>query len=178
MKTNDAREFLRTPLIEWEQPQSWCDLGSGTGTFTLALASLLVPGSTIHAVDWDPQALEQIPEQHNGVNIRKIAGDMASSSLRLPPVDGVLLANSLHFIREQPQFLTKLLTVTNCFLIVEYERSKPNRWGPYPVAFGKLRQLCSDAGIGQVEKIATRPSLFGGTLYSAVAQKPKALDSD
>jgi hypothetical protein len=64
-----------------------------------------------------------------------------------------------------------LLSVTDRFLIVEYERSKPNRWGPYPVGFERLRQLFAEAGVERVQKLATRPSLFGGSMYSALAER-------
>jgi ubiquinone/menaquinone biosynthesis C-methylase UbiE len=174
MKTNEATALIRTPLIEWVQPQSWCDLGSGSGTFTVALAQLLAPGSTIYAVDFDERALERIRDQHNGVKIRKILGDLQSSSLRLPPVAGILMANTLHFIQEQQIFLKKLRSVADRFLIVEYERSKPNRWGPYPVGFERLRQLFTEAGVERVEKLTTRPSRFGGTMYSAFAERSGA----
>lgn len=174
MKRTEAAALIHTSRIEWARPQSWCDLGSGSGTFTLALAQLLAPGSTIYAVDFDPSALEGIPDQHDGVEIRKIVGDLQSSSLRLPSVDGVLMANTLHFIQEQQIFLKRLRSVADRFLIVEYERSKPNRWGPYPVDFEKLRQLFHEEGVDRLEKLATRPSLFGGTMYSALAERSRA----
>jgi predicted RNA methylase len=60
MKISEATALIRTPLIEWVRPQDWCDLGCGTGTFTTALAELLAPGSTIHAVDLDQKMLEEI----------------------------------------------------------------------------------------------------------------------
>lgn len=171
MKINEAVALIRTPIIEWEQSQSWCDLGSGRGTFTRALAQLLAPGSTVYAVDFNASALEGIPDRHKEVEIRKMIGDIESSTLRLPAVNGVLMANTLHFIREQQSLLKRLLTVTDRFIIVEYERSKPNRWGPYPVGFERLRQLLSEVGVERVEKVATRPSLFGGTMYSALAER-------
>jgi hypothetical protein len=62
MKVAEATALICTPLIEWARPQSWCDLGSGRGTFTIALAQLLTPGSTIYAIDFDQGALEGIPE--------------------------------------------------------------------------------------------------------------------
>ena len=129
MKITEATALIRTPLIEWVRPQSWCDLGSGSGTFTMALAQLLAPGSTIYAIDLDPRALKGIPGQRNGVEIRKIVTDLQSSSLRLPSGDGVLMANTLHFIEEQQVFLRSLLSVADCFLIVEYERTKPIHGG-------------------------------------------------
>jgi hypothetical protein len=83
------------------------------------------------------------------------------------------MANALHFIREQSRFLRRLLSVTNRLLMVEYERSKPNPWGPYPVGFERLRELFSEAGVEHVEKLATRPSRFGGTIYSAFAEQSR-----
>jgi len=173
MNTREAIALIRTPLIEWAQPQSWCDLGSGSGTFTLALAQLLAPGSIIYAVDFDHGALERVPDQHNRVEIRKIVGDLQSSSLRLPSVAGILMANTLHFIQEQQIFLKRLRSVADRFLIVEYERSKPSRWGPYPVGFERLRQLFTEAGVERVEKLTTKPSRFGGTMYSALAERSR-----
>jgi hypothetical protein len=139
----------------------------------LALAQLLAPGSTIFAVDLDPRALARIPDQHGGVEIRKIVGDLQSSSLRLPSVDGILMANTLHFIQDQQAFLRRLLSLADRFLIVEYERSRPTPWGPYPVGFERLCQLFTEEGVDRVEKLATRPSRFGGAMYSAFAEGPK-----
>jgi SAM-dependent methyltransferase len=174
MKISQATALIRTPLSEWVRPQYWCDLGCGTGTFTTALAELLASGSTIHAVDLDQKALEEIPDRYNGVQIRKILGDLQSSSLRLPSVDGILMANSLHFIREQHLFMKKLLSLTDRFLIVEYERSRPSPWVPYPVGFSKLCELFSQVGVERVEKLATSRSRFGGTLYSTAAERSRA----
>jgi hypothetical protein len=75
-----------------------------------------------------------------GVAIHKILTDLRSPTLRLPSVDGILMANSLHFIEDQHLLLRNLSSVAERFLIVEYERSKRNRWGPYPVGFEKLRE--------------------------------------
>jgi ubiquinone/menaquinone biosynthesis C-methylase UbiE len=174
MKISQATALIRTPLIEGMRPQEWCDLGCGNGTFTTALAELLAAGSTIYAVDLDQKALDEIPDQHDGVSIRKILGDLQSSGLRLPSVDGTLMANSLHFIREQQLLLKRLLTLTDRFLIVEYERSRPNPWGPYPVGFAKLCELFNEVGVERVEKLATSRSRFGGVMYSAAAVRSRA----
>ena len=171
MNISEAAALIHTTMIEWAQPQSWCDLGSGSGTFTKALAQFLAPGSIIYAVDFDSRALENIPDKHHEVEIRKIVGDLRSSSLRLPSVDGILMANTLHFIPEQDAFLTRLLSIADRFVIVKYEQPKPNRWRPYPVGFERLRQLFTEAGVAHVEKLATRPSLFGGRMYSALAER-------
>jgi hypothetical protein len=134
---------------------------------------LLAPGSMIHAVDLDQRALDGVPDSYDGVEIRKTLADIGSPSLRLPTVDGILIANTLHFIRDQQVFLSRLLSVADNFLIVEYERTRPNPWGPYPVGFERLCQLFTEAGVERVEKLATLPSLFGGTMYSALAERSR-----
>jgi ubiquinone/menaquinone biosynthesis C-methylase UbiE len=171
MKLIEAAALISTDLIDWARPQSWCELGAGKGTFTLALAQLLAPGTMIYAVDFDQRALQQIPDQYDGVTIRKIIGDIESPSLRFPSVEGVLMANTLHFVKEPRVLLSKLASVANRFLIVEYERSRPHRWVPYPLDFERLRRLFAEVGMDQVEKITTRPSLFGGTMYAAFAER-------
>ena len=67
----------------------------------MALAQLLTPGSTIYAIDFDQRAREGIPDQHDSVEIRKVVGDLQSSTLRLPSVDGILMANTLYFIPDK-----------------------------------------------------------------------------
>jgi hypothetical protein len=79
--------------------------GCRKGTFSVALAQLLAPESTIHAVDLDQSALDEVPQRIDGVEIRKVIGDLQNPSLVLPSVDGILMANSLHFIRNQHAFL-------------------------------------------------------------------------
>jgi len=137
----------------------------------VALAQLLAPGSTIQAIDLDQSALDEIPQRIDGVEIRKVIGDLQNPKLVLPSVDGILMANSLHFIRNQHDFLNRLLSLTDNFLIVEYERSMPTPWGPYPVGFERLREIFKDVGVKRLEKLATRPSRFGGTMYSALAKQ-------
>jgi ubiquinone/menaquinone biosynthesis C-methylase UbiE len=169
MEIHQAAALIRTPLVDWARPQCWCDLGCGSGTFTEALASLLAPGSTIYAVDMDQNVLKLIPDRINGSNIQKIFGDISSTTLRLPAVDGILMANSLHFVRAQVSLLSRLLSLTRQFLIVEYDRMLPNPWGPYPISFNKLCKRFEEAGVKRVQKLTTYPSRFGGTIYSAFA---------
>ncbi len=46
----------------------------------------------------------------------EIMGDLQSPSLRLPSVDGILLANVLHSFRDLHGFLRRLLFLTDNFL--------------------------------------------------------------
>ncbi len=170
MTIEQAVALIGNARIEWALPQVWCDLGCGEGTFTTALAALLAPGSTIHALDVNSQVLKQVPDSHNGVEIRKVIADLNSPSLRLPVVDGFLMANSLHFLPDQQLFLGKLGRLTRRYLVVEYERSLRSFWEPYPAPFQRLRELFHAVGVESVEQVGKRSSRFGGMMYCAYAE--------
>jgi hypothetical protein len=87
--------------------------------------------------------------------------------------EGMLMANSLHFLSEPSLLLTRLLSLADVLLVVEYERSRANRWVSYPVPLNRLHQLLASVGVDGVETVANKSSLFGGTLYSAVARLSK-----
>src|SRR5690348_10132876 len=84
----------------------WADLGAGTGNFTRALRELLGPGGTLYAVDRDGRAVRALGDLavQPGAAVIPRQADIAQP-LRLPPLDGALVANALHFIRDQPAAL-------------------------------------------------------------------------
>ena len=87
----------------------WADLGAGSGAFTLALSELVGLGSEIYAIDRDKGALSKLEQLHRArfgtsKNIHIVRGDF-TVPLSLPPLDGVLMANSLHFYREKEKVL-------------------------------------------------------------------------
>src|SRR5437773_9268666 len=77
----------------------WADLGAGEGAFTLALADLLGPGAHITAVDKDARALRAI-----GHGIETRVADF-TRPLDLHDLDGIVMANSLHFVRNKAPVL-------------------------------------------------------------------------
>src|SRR5256885_1206263 len=86
---------------------SWVDFGAGSGTFTRALVTLLEPGSPVFAVDRDVSALARLRrEVPNAVPVR---ADFAHP-FRLPEdsFDGMLFANSLHFVEDASVVLARL----------------------------------------------------------------------
>ena len=171
MKISEAIALIRNPLLEQNRIQSWCDLGCGTGTFTKALAQSLDSGSTILAVDMDSTALKAIPGR--GSWSRNPKGVRRSEEPWSAPwtVDGILMANSLHFIQDQHLLIKKLLPLTNCFFNCGVRALKTKPLGTYPVGFEKLRQLFNESGVQRVEKLLTQGSRLGGTIYSAFAQQ-------
>ncbi len=153
-------------------PESWADLGCGAGLFTYALARLLPPGSRIYAVDKAPVAL-QAPEHPPPADIRPLRLDFIREPFPFPVLDGVLMANSLHFVPDQPPLLQKIksaLRPGGRLLLVEYDTDKPNPWVPFPLGFNRLKTLLEKQAFVAVEQLQTAPSRYGrAQLYGVVA---------
>ncbi len=161
----------------------WADLGAGTGTFTLALARLLGAGSTIYAVDDDANAVRALRELSMPADETRIVAVDADFTrpLDLPGLDGakrldgVLLANSLHFIRDASAVLTQLVHTVRGggrVIVVEYDRRERSRWVPYPIPASHWPLFAAAAGLRDPAITATRPSEYSGYLYVGAATKP------
>ncbi|MGI8607677.1 MAG: class I SAM-dependent methyltransferase [Candidatus Dormibacteria bacterium] len=83
---------------------NWADLGAGRGAFTLALAELLGAGGSITAVDRDRRALRELSEsmaaRFPSTELEVVAGDFTRDH-GIDDLDGVVMANSLHFLRDK-----------------------------------------------------------------------------
>jgi hypothetical protein len=144
--------------------------------FTRALAELLPAGSVIHAVDRDAYALSRVPVSHGGVDISKHVGDFARGEPQLDALDGVLMANSLHYVQNQRAVLhtwRARMPLHARFLLVEYDAAAPSRWVPYPVSRARLPDLFPSGEHWSVTVLGTRPSVYQrAALYAALAQTP------
>ena len=178
MEINDAVELIRDAV--GERAGVWADLGAGTGTFTRALLQLLGDGSTIYAVDDDDDAIAALRAWAVASRNRivPVHGDF-TRDVELPglgdaPLDGILLANALHFVRDARSVLTRLtqrLRPGARVVVVEYDRRAPSRWVPYPIDASRWPQLATAAGLVQPAITATRPSNYAGMLYAGVAMR-------
>lgn len=153
----------------------WADLGAGTGAFTLALADLVGPGGEIHAVDRDAGALRANSNAMSvgfpQVSVRYLTADF-TLPLALPMLDGIVMANALHFQRNQDAVVRSLrnyLRPGGRVLIVEYNVDRGNFAVPHPVSYPRWRRLAGDAGFEHTELLARRPSRFLGEIFSAVS---------
>ncbi|HEY0928317.1 MAG TPA: class I SAM-dependent methyltransferase [Gemmatimonas sp.] len=168
MKTSEARALIAATPIGSRDPRRWIDLGCGSGTFTVALAELLPAGSHILAVDQDAAALRGIPPRHSDVTISTRVAD--ATSLDLEPVDGVLMANVLHFVADQPALLARLAMITPTVVLVEYDRTKPHPpWVPYPVPRDWAVELFRQAGFTTANALGTKASRYGPDPLYAVS---------
>ncbi len=171
MNVAEARALIGKAFIAVEGRQRWMDLGCGTGTFTRALAELLPAGSTILAVDQDAAVLRSLPTAHRGIHITTQVSDVAH--MAFPRMDGVLMANVLHFIADQRTMVFRLAEATTQVVLVEYDRSDPlPPWVPYPVPQSKAVRLFADAGFIAHEGLGTRASRYGpDPLYAMALHK-------
>jgi ubiquinone/menaquinone biosynthesis C-methylase UbiE len=154
--------------------RTWADLGSGTGAFTLALADLLHTGD-IHAVDLDGGALREVERQMQArfpaIRAHYTVADF-TQPLALPPLDGIVMANSLHFVRppRKPALLEQiraLLKPGGVLLLVEYNVDHGNQWVPSPLSYASWERLAAQAGFVRTRLLATVPSRFLGQIFSA-----------
>jgi len=155
----------------------WADLGSGTGAFTLALADILGPESTIYSVDVDRRALKQQEEnmlaRFPATNVQYIAADY-TGPLDLPALDGIVMANALHFQRDKDSVLQHLrdyLKPGERLVLVEYNADSGNPWVPFPISYQTWEKLASANGFESTRLLATVPSRFLKEIYSAVSSK-------
>ena len=176
MRLDDAVDMLADSGIEALGPAIWADLGCGDGTFTLALAERLSPGSRIHAIDRDVSAMRRIPSTHNDVTIITHRGDFLKQPWPFADLDGVLMANSLHYVEHQAAFIRDCesrMRPQRRFLIIEYDTSTPSRWVPYPVSKSAVTDLFRQAGYASVRVLRSRPSLYRRAPLYAVAIGPR-----
>ncbi|MEJ2052360.1 MAG: class I SAM-dependent methyltransferase [Calditrichaceae bacterium] len=133
MQLGRAIQMLKGAPVNPDHSNLWADLGCGDGLFTHALASLLPPQSHIYAID---KNFHQIDSDKPDIEITFIKSDFGIDNLSLPPLDGILMANSLHFIRDKTAIIQKLLKHLNengFFIIIEYDTVRANPWVPITI---------------------------------------------
>jgi len=179
MDHDDHVSLLRPATLP--QGGFWADLGAGSGAFTLALSELVGAGAEIYAIDRDKGALEKLEQSHRArfgtsQNIHVLQKDF-TGPLSLPPLDGILMANSLHFYREKEKLLRHVrsfLKWSGRLLLVEYNVDSGNPWVPHPLSFDTFYSLAPRAGFTQPNLLAKVPSRFLREFYSAISFRSPA----
>ena len=153
----------------------WADLGSGTGAFALALADVLGGAGEVYSIDKDGDALR---EQEHAMHARfpdtvihYSTADFAAP-LDVPPLDGVIMANALHFMRDKSHVLQSIknhLRPNGRLVLVEYNADQGNMWVPYPLSYPTWQTLSKRCGFVNTKLLATVPSRFLREIYSALS---------
>lgn len=161
MTKSAAAALIRKGVNRNDNPQHWADLGCGPGIFTEAIAGLLPPQSTIMAIDINHQSLPRTLGK--SVSVQFVKADFITSEINVQALDGILMANALHFVQDKTALIQKLETYMNDharFLIVEYDHYQSNQWVPYPIPYTALQQLFKRLDYKHIEKIGERESIF------------------
>jgi SAM-dependent methyltransferase len=162
----------------------WADIGAGSGAFTLALADLLGPGASIIAVDRDHRALADnervVGARFPDVALTTLVADL-TGTLPLPPLDGLVAANSLHFVPRDRQVevvarLAAHLRPEAPFVVVEYDADHGNPWVPHPFSAASWSGISAEAGLSSPTVIGHVPSRFLGAIYAAMSRRAIAAD--
>lgn len=173
METNQAIKLIQHRGLSQHHATQWADLGCGSGFFTSVLSSFLFTGSTITAVDSNASVLKRV-QVNNGISLQTCVLDFVNDEWPFNKLDGIMMANSLHYVRDKDAFIQKLrkhLTVNGILLIVEYDMEKANTWVPYPIPFQLLLALFKKHGFASAEKINQMPSAFGrANMYAAIVK--------
>ena len=152
---------------------AWADLGSGAGAFTLALADLVGATGEIYSVDRDAGALRTqeraLRLRFPAVPVRSIQADF-TRPLEIPPLDGIVMANSLHFQRDKRPVLSLVrgyLKPGGRLILVEYNVDHGNPWVPHPISYRSWVKLASRCRFRETRMLATIPSGFLDEIYAA-----------
>jgi ubiquinone/menaquinone biosynthesis C-methylase UbiE len=157
----------------------WLELGAGAGAFTLALLDLLGPDADIVALDRDAGALRRLEtaaRRFARTDLRTLVADFTEPlPIDATTFDGVLMANSLHFVREKELVLRAAIAALRPhgrFLLVEYGSDRGNPWVPWPIGFRSWAELAVRVGLLDTRKVGEVPSRFLGSIYAAVSTRP------
>jgi ubiquinone/menaquinone biosynthesis C-methylase UbiE len=177
----DHVNLLRPAIPITAPTATWADIGAGEGAFTLALADVLGPGATVIAVDRDERALVRanaaLTSSFPRTRHSHLVGDFRAA-LGLPELEGLICANSLHFVPREEQVavisaLAGHIKPGGMFVVVEYDADSGNPWVPYPFSARSWPRLAEAAGLLEPRVMGHVPSRFLGAIYSASAQRPR-----
>ena len=162
----------------------WADLGAGEGAFTMALADLLGPDAHITAGDRDAGARRRLGVEMGrrfpATQLDTLAADFRQP-LALSGLDGIVMANSLHFVRDKQPVLASvkaMLRPGGRLIVVEYGSDRGNPWVPHPFTYARWERMAAEAGFEQTRQLGTVPSRYLGSMYSAVTLVPESTRAD
>ena len=177
-KFTKAQQLL-SPCI-FERGGVWADLGCGEGIFTAVLHQQVGSSSEIYAVDKSQTALNRLKqnfyETYPKAHIHLLHADF-KEPLSIPPLDGLLMANALHFVKDSQKArvledLSKKLKPAGKIVIIEYNTSRSNSAVPFPLNEDRFLELAAQVNLRKSQIVARMPSSFLGEMYTGTALAP------
>ena len=93
--------------------------------------------------------------------------------LDLSNLDGIVMANSLHFVRNKApvlELVRGMLRPGGKLIVVEYGTDRGNPWVPHPFTYEQWERMAAQAGFERTRLLRTIPSRHTGSMYSAVSE--------
>jgi len=174
MNRLEAAALIKEGVLTEPMGQLWMDLGCGSGTFTLALATIIPGQSRIYAIDKNLTVMKELPKILGTTLIQNIKLDFISEELPQEMFDGILMANSLHYISEKSIFIKRVidrLKLGGNLIIVEYEALYSNPMVPYPIKRAELEELLVYHGLIDFRILGEKQSKYGHLIYSLASTK-------
>ncbi len=107
-------------------------------------------------------------------------------SLGFNGMDGVLMANALHFVNDKAPVVALVrsyLKPGGRFVLVEYDSDRGNLWVPHPIGYTTWLAVAPGAGFSGTRLLGRVPSRFLTAIYATMssvgerARGPSAADS-
>ena len=159
MTIAEAKDLISLAFPENKVLQNWADLGCGKGLFSQAISEFLEDESTIFAFDIEKQKIQS----ENNIHIKFSQKNIEKEELGVTGLDGIIMANSLHYIADKRNLIEKLkknLKPTGKFILIEYDTKNANPWVPYPITRAESRKLFSETGFDKMQFLGERNSIY------------------
>lgn len=153
---------------------SVCDIGAGSGIFTLSAARKT--RGLVYAVDPNDELLQILETRANAeglANIRILRTGAFAYDIPADGVDFVLLVTVLHEIEAKADLLreaARILKPSGTLCVIEFKK-EPTPFGPpldHRIAIDAVASVCADSGFSEKERF-----LLGENLYCMLFRPPE-----
>jgi SAM-dependent methyltransferase len=179
----DRRRFAKAygllPYCRLLSGGVWGDLGCGDGIFTAALADLLGDEARVIAIDREAGELRRLQRNLYPTDwarqIQPVQADFRSP-LPLRGIDGLLVANALHFLPDGHKLaafrsFAAAVRPGGSLVVIEYNTDRPTGSVPHPASAQRLRRMLQEAGWQNVGLQARVPSTYLGEMAALKATR-------
>lgn len=107
--------------------------------------------------------------RYPAIRLRQRSADF-TRSLGFSGIDGVLMANSLHFVQDKAPVLEQVrsyLRPGGTFVLVEYDADRGNLWVPHPIGYTTWLAVAPRAGFRSTRLLGRVPSRFLDSIYAS-----------